>query len=134
MISNYLQKQKPDFPQINDIPELNGKKWLSMVASGNDRVFKDTGSFDSWPHARGDLDLNPLYQKIGMDDKHTERYKFSYPSEWYKFEDFQWLTYAPAEVSIATDIKNRLKNNKKSAEVNKLIDNFVVLGFPQKYM
>jgi uncharacterized protein YbaR (Trm112 family)/ubiquinone/menaquinone biosynthesis C-methylase UbiE len=141
LLDSYLDKRKPDLSQPNDSARFKDQKWLTVVASDNKEVFRDYGPFDEWPHRVGDLALNPLYKKTGSDNNGKEHYKFSYPSDWYAFEDALWQTYAPEEVTIPKDLLNSLNGDHHSSSedqwksaIDKYIDEFVIMGFPEKYM
>jgi uncharacterized protein YbaR (Trm112 family)/SAM-dependent methyltransferase len=141
LLDSYLDKRKPNLSQAEDITHFRDQKWLTVIASDNKEVFRDYGQYNEWPHRVGRLFLNPHYQKTGTDNNGNEHYKFTYPSDWYEFENSLWQNYAPEEVTLSKDLLSSLNGGNNSSNedkynqvIDKYIDEFVILGFPENYM
>lgn len=134
LLDRYLNKKKPNLAKSVNPIDIGKKKWLTIVASQNRQVYMDYGPMDKWPHSIGKLALNPLYRKTGQHRDGQEHYKFAYPSDWYEYENSSWRRYAPEELFISDSILSSLTQEKKDAKIDDLINRFVVMGFPQKYM
>jgi len=133
LLDSYLNKQKPNLSDVEDSSHLKNQKWLTIIASNNNQIFKDHGHFEEWPHCIGSLALNPHYAKVGTDNDGDSRYKFTYPTDWYEYENSLLENYAPLEVTISEDLLRSLSEDREDPNIDKYIDKFVVLGFPDNY-
>ena len=130
----YFQKLGPCLSEEQRITQLNRVKKLSLIASKSDNVFCDHGLFDKWPHSYGNLQINPLYKQSGLDESGNYIYNFTFPSKWFEIENKDWLKYAPKTISLNPKLLETISNNEKSPVIEDLVNNFVVLGFPENYL
>jgi len=134
LVASYLQRKGPDL-RCGELPgELGDQKWLSAVMSGAESVFREHGPVGDWPHAKGRLALNPIYRMIDTDRPGDIRIRFEFPSEWYEFENAGYREYAPETVDVPRDVLAALRAGERTEEVRELIDKFVVVGVPDRYM
>jgi SAM-dependent methyltransferase/uncharacterized protein YbaR (Trm112 family) len=85
----------------------------------------DGAAFDGWPHARGELGLNPLFV---ADDRKGDatRVVRRWPTRAYEREHGALRAYVPEEALVPDD--------RSGAALDGLIEQFVVLGFPEGYL
>jgi len=134
LLEGYLKKTGPNLKSEQSEEKFDKIVWSYIVASNNKNIFKIHSQFTDWPHAIGNLKLNPLYHQISHDDRGNLIYEFKFPSGWYEYENHAWLRYAPKSVNLTKEVLNDIKAGKRTKEVNDLISKFVVLGMPEKYM
>ena len=104
-----------------------------MVASHRQEVFQDYGCFRDWPHAEGRLDLNQLYKEEKRDGDGNIYLRRTFPSAWYEIEDAECKQYEPETVTVSARLLNDLAKESADAEVERLIEQFVVVGMPERY-
>ena len=135
VLLRYLQKQGPPLACSPEIERLAHEPLLSIVASHRQEVFKDYGCFEEWPHAEGRLGLNPLYiieKKTGDSPGHVQLRR-TFPSAFYMEDHAQCRDYLPEAVKVGAQVLADLAHGKRTPEMEKLIEQFVVLGMPDRY-
>lgn len=125
ILARYLKGMGPLLTDSGD-EDLANEPLLSIVVSDNRTIFRDYGQFQSWPHAEGQLALNPLYRVVKGDGGVALRREF--PSRWYEEENADCRRYLPTEVPISPEVLTDLVQGNVTAEIRGLIDKFVVLG------
>jgi SAM-dependent methyltransferase len=85
----------------------------------------DGAGFTGWPHAQGELGLNPLFVADGREGDAT-RVVRRWPTPAYEREHGALRAYVPEEALVPDD--------RTGAELDRLIEQFVVLGFPEGYL
>lgn len=133
VLTRYLQKQGPPLARSSEIGRLAYEPTLSVVASHRHEVFQDYGSFQDWPHAEGRLGLNPLYteeRRDGLGNLHLRR---TFPTAWYEEHNAECKQYLPEAVSVDSKVLSHLAQGERTPEVEKLIEQCVVLGMPARY-
>jgi hypothetical protein len=134
VLARYIQKQGPPLGRPVQIERLTEEPWLSVVASHRKEAFQDYGSFEDWPHAEGRLMLNPLYREEGRDGFGNVHLRLTMPTAWYEQENGECRQYEPESVSINSRVLIDLANGQRTAELEKLIEQCVVLGMPERYL
>jgi len=134
ILARYLKKQGPSLEQPTETAHLTIEPWLSLVASHRQEVFQDYGRFKDWPHAEGRLDLNQLYKEEKRDGLGSIYLRRTFPSAWYEKEDGDCKQYEPETVSVSAAALNNLAQGNRSADVERLIEQFVVVGMPERYI
>lgn len=131
--ASYLGRHGPDLSAAAAaLAGLDEEKWLTIVASRNPDVFRKHGSFSSWPHAVGRMGVNPIYvpeaqtaEGVGL--------RFSFPGEWYRFEDSEYPDYAPPSANIESSALESVSTlSPETLEL--LIAKWVVIGMPDRYV
>jgi hypothetical protein len=110
--------------------------WISLVASCREDVFRDVGSFEDWPHANGHPTLNPLYREQERDGLGNVQLRRVFPSAWYQEENavYDLEHYLPETVSVGKAALADLARGTRTADVEALIEQCVVIGLPQRYL
>lgn len=135
VLVRYLQKKGPPLAGPSDVRRLCEAPLLSLVASRRQDIFQDYGSFKEWPHAQGPLGLNPLYrieERPGAGEDVALRRIF--PSDFYIEEHSESREYLPEIVSTRFQTLIDVKNGKRTSEIESLVEQFVVLGMPERYV
>ncbi len=96
-------------------------------------MLQDYGPFEEWPHAEGHLRLNPLYLEERRDSCGNVHLRREFPSTFYEQDHVEYKKYLPEVVEVHTEILANLAQGKRTPEVERLIDQFVVLGMPERY-
>lgn len=131
ILNRYLSKQGPMLAPEKTIHSLSAAPTITIVASRNPEVFANYGAFTEWPHSRGHLSINSLYRKREeATDGRIKAYR-SFPSSEYETNHEESKSYLPEAVTFSEDLLNDRTNHHE--EMAKLIDQFVVLGMPEKY-
>ena len=133
VLARYLQRQGPALACSADTGRLTHEPLLSIVASHRQEVFKDYDSFEEWPHAEGRLGLNPLYVKERQDSLEHVQLRRTFPSAFYIEEHAQCKEYLPEAVKVHSQVLADLAREIRTPEIDRLIEQFVVLDIPERY-
>jgi ubiquinone/menaquinone biosynthesis C-methylase UbiE/uncharacterized protein YbaR (Trm112 family) len=133
VLARYLQKQGPPLARSAEIDHLAHEPVLSIVASHRPEVFVDYGSFEEWPHARGRLDLNPLYVKETRNGNGSVSLRRRFPSPLYEELNQECKSYLPVSVDVNEAIWTDLANGKQTEEIKALVGQCVLLAIPELY-
>lgn len=135
VLARYLRKQGPALSESSGNAETEQAELMTIVASRRQDVFRDYGSFATWPHAVGNLGINPLYVEDSVDGDRV-RLRRVFPSTHYETENAVCKKYTPETVAISGQLYRALKSNgdmSNSQELAELIGQFVVVGMPKNY-
>jgi hypothetical protein len=133
VVTRYLRKQGPALASSSEIEALADEQWLSVVASHRKEVLRDYGGFEDWPHAEGRLALNPLYAQEGPDESGQVRLSLRMPSPWYEQEDGDCRWYEPETVCLDAQVWSDLAQGRRTAEIERLLAQCVVVGLPERF-
>jgi SAM-dependent methyltransferase len=133
ILARYLKRQGPSLEQPTETVRLAMEPCLSLVASHRQQVFQDYSCFKDWPHAEGRLDLNQLYREERRDGGGNVYLRRTFPSAVYEKEDGECKQYEPETVTVSPEVLNDLVHGRRSAEIERLIEQFVVVGMPERY-
>ena len=103
------------------------------MASRRQELFKDHGTFGQWPHALGQLRLNPLYT-VEAPGGDVVRLRRSYPSKAYVEEHSESSEYLPETVKVRSQTMRDLAEGHRTPEVEEMIAQVVALGMPNRYI
>lgn len=134
VLTRYIQKQGPPLARSTEVGRLRDEQWLSVVASRREELLQDYGYFEDWPHAQGRLMLNPLYREEGRDEFGKMHLHLTMPSPKYEAENGECRLYEPETVSIDSKVLIDLADGHRTAEVERLIEQCVVLGMPERFL
>ncbi len=134
LVESYRQRKGPDLRRRETPVELRGQKWLSAFLFSGESEFRVHGSFADWPHSAGCLVVNPIYRVESGTPNEGLTLRFEFPSEWYAFENEDYAEYAPDRVEISPEVLVAVRAGERSAAVKELIDRFVIIGVPDRYM
>jgi hypothetical protein len=132
-LSQYLANRTPDLTGTEGDEALARQKWLSVVASPSRDVFGASVPFDTFPHALGRLQINPIYTVDAEGPDGGLDLRLQFPSEWYRFENESYLRYAPERVRVAGDVVRALELRAPHPDLDALIKQCVVIGMPDRY-
>jgi SAM-dependent methyltransferase len=133
VLARYLQKQGPPLAHSADLKHLAHEPLLSIVASRRQEVFQDYDPFEDWPHAEGRLRLNPLYVEEGRNGLRNTRLRRTFPSAFYEEDHTESKKYLPEAVEVPAEVVAGLAHGERMPEVERLIEQCVVLGMPERY-
>ena len=135
VLARYLKKQGPPLAHSADFESLASEPVLSIVASHRPEALVDYGTFEHWPHARGRLDVNPLYVKETRNGNGngTVCLRRSFPSPQYEQLNEECKSYLPVSVDLNQAMWNEVLNGKKSQDMETLIEQCVLLAIPERY-
>jgi ubiquinone/menaquinone biosynthesis C-methylase UbiE/uncharacterized protein YbaR (Trm112 family) len=135
VLDQYLQKQGPQLARSTGDELLTDERLLSIVASHKSEVFLDHDCFEDWPHAEGILNRNPLYIEGESDEFGNLMLVRRFPSAFYEWDHADCKKYLPEKVWISSNALTYLKQGKRrTPELEKLIEQCVVLGMPEHYL
>jgi hypothetical protein len=60
--------------------------------------------------------------------------RFEFPTEWYEFENAGYLEYAPDRITLSREVLADVRAGSRTDAVRDLIDRFVLVGVPDRYM
>jgi SAM-dependent methyltransferase len=133
VLTRYLRKQGPALARSADHKALTRAPLLSLVASHRPEIFQDYGEFADWPHAAGSLGLNPLYVVEDQAQHGMVQLRRTFPSAFYEAEHAQCKMYLPETVQVPRTILDNIMHGQRIPEVESLIEQYVVLGMPDRY-
>jgi ubiquinone/menaquinone biosynthesis C-methylase UbiE/uncharacterized protein YbaR (Trm112 family) len=134
ILTRYLRKEGPSLADSTDMGRLVSEPWLSVVASHCQDVLRDYGCFGDWPHAEGHLALNPLYREEERDAFGNVRLRHVFPSPWYEEENGECRQYEPETVSLDAQVLIDVAQGQRTAEVERLLAQCVVVGLPERFL
>jgi SAM-dependent methyltransferase/uncharacterized protein YbaR (Trm112 family) len=132
LIDGYLNGRAANLRADDTDEHLARSKWLYAILSENDEVFTDHGPLpDPPPHSRGRLTINPIYAPVGRDSR---RFRLAFPSDWYTFEDGALTRFHDYQAVLTPRQVIELRNGEITQRLRPLIDRFVVIGMPERYL
>lgn len=134
LLDGYLKRSGPQLEKPSATANLTSKKWLSLLASDNQSLFRNYPRFGSWPHAAGRLRLNPLYKEVSEDFDGNMTLELRFPSRWYEFENAACAQYMPKKASVSKEVRTALAAGTWSKEMESLIQQCVIIGMPERYL
>ena len=134
LLAAYLDRRGPDLRRGGPPGALGDQKWLSAVLSAGESEFAARNPMEDWPHSEGHLALNPIYRIEGADGPGEIAMRFEFPSEWYEFENAGYREYAPETIQVPREVLASVRSGERTEAVRELIERFVVIGVPDRYM
>jgi SAM-dependent methyltransferase len=133
VLARYLHKHGPALARAADPGHLADEMHLSLVASHRPEVLRDYGPFPDWPHAEGALGVNPLYVAEARDGCGNVQLRRTFPSAFYEAGHADCKQYLPAAVAVRAAVWADLAQGKRTPEMERLIEQCVVVGMPERY-
>ena len=135
VLNRYVNKRGPALTRSSEKQSHDNDPWFSIVATKREELLVDRGPFADWPHAEGQLELNPLYIPVEGHGNGTGKtfYRHTFPSSWYEQEDGDCRKYEPDSVSISSQIVKDLSSRKRTADMEDLIAQCVIVGIPDRF-
>lgn len=132
-LAGYLQKMRPSLEYQADPARLANEPTFSLVMSHDSGFFKDYGPLLDWPHAYGNLSLNPLYIPERTDAAKTILLRREIPPNISERLDEEIKEYLPERIYVSPAALEDLARHKRTKEVEGLVERCVVLGLPEAY-
>lgn len=85
-----------------------------------------------WPHARGDLGVNPLYSAV-VRDAATATYERRLPDGVYAKDNPEVLAYLPAEMHLDAAVVTAARRGDRPAALEPWVASTAVLAYPDAY-
>ncbi len=135
VLERYWQRLGPPLAASAAPESLNRAGFLSLVASGDESLFRDHGPFEDWLHAEGALQLNPLYhvEPTGR-TAGAVRLRRQFPSAFFAGDHAEAATYLPETVNVDAATWSEIQLGRRSPAVESLIGHCVVLGLPERFI
>jgi SAM-dependent methyltransferase/uncharacterized protein YbaR (Trm112 family) len=93
----------------------------------------DGRGFDGWPHARGRLGPNPLFA-VDAQRGAVTALRLQMPTPAYEAEHGGLRRFTPDRVEVPDAAVEAAVNGTADPDLHRLIEQFVVLGFPDAYL
>ena len=110
---------------------LNQSPKLSLWARKSAEEFTEYGVFPEWPHARGKLYINPLYQQQETGGEKS-LYTMRFPSEYYREGNPEIAQYMPNQFEL-TKAQELALQEHRTQELEPLIQQWAILNLPPAY-
>ena len=134
ILNRYLRKEGPPLATQPETEYLNHKPLLSIVASPRQDMFRDGGTFGTWPHAEGRLGLNPHYTfEMGEGTPGKALLHRRFPSRAYEEDNPELKTFMPEKVEIDSGTLRDLAEGTRTPAIETLIDQLIILDLPENF-
>jgi SAM-dependent methyltransferase/uncharacterized protein YbaR (Trm112 family) len=132
LIEGYLDGWLPDLSADHPAEALDSAHGVFVIAGGDASFLRDHGPLpDPPPHARGRLVVNPIYAPVGGD---LRRVRLQMPSDWFAFEDAALTRYHDHQALLTDEEVADLRRGELTPRLRRLVDRFVVVGVPERYI
>lgn len=112
--------------------ELQSSPTFSVLAGKGGLSAESGERFRAWPHAEGELGINPLYRPE-EDSPAGMSYRCRFPSDFYEEENSLIKTYLPEKFSLSGAQQLSLRENNLDG-LEPLLRRCAILGFPPHYL
>jgi SAM-dependent methyltransferase len=133
LVRHYLAGRNPLAAEATDPAELHWDKWLTFVVNGDRLRGVQIDAADEWPHATGELTFNPLFERTRRPDG-TLSCRFEFPTVWFAYQNGDMYGYHGDGSICRSDVESRARSDRSDAEVRQLIERFVLIGLPKRYL
>lgn len=133
LVRHYLARRNPLRSEPTDISELRWDKWLHFVLNpeGLEDVVVDAS--EPWAHQVGTLTLNPLYDRETLPNG-DYRLTFRFPTIWFAYQNGDMYGYHADRVECSPEVIERGRSGRRDGDVQALIERFVLIGLPERYV
>ncbi len=132
LLEGYLRGEGPTLAADRAAEAFMREKWISLVASDDQRFFVDHGPLEGLPHAEGHLGLNPIY---GVETQGEDvRLRFEFPSTWHAFENAGMLAYHVWGLTLPREHLEAALSGRDPEGRADLVNQFVLIGMPETYI
>jgi SAM-dependent methyltransferase len=133
LVRHYLARRNPLSSEPTDIRELHWDKWLHFVLNHHalqDVVVDVAGE---WPHQVGTLALGTLFERETLPEG-KYRLTFKFPTIWFAYQNGDMYSYHGDQIECSTDVVERARSGQVDSEIKDLIERFVLVGLPDRYL
>jgi SAM-dependent methyltransferase len=133
LIRHYLARRNPLAAPQTLPTALNWDKWLTFVINPSSIQQGEIDQDELWPHAVGELVLNPIFrrQEISPD---TWRLVFEFPTIWFAYQNSEKHGYHGNRIECSKELVQTANERRHDPEIHRLLDQFVLLGLPDRYL
>jgi SAM-dependent methyltransferase/uncharacterized protein YbaR (Trm112 family) len=114
--------------------DLDAEGWVYIAASRRGSSFAGSSAGKPWPHEVGRLGINPLYARVGESAEGDVSLKRRVPSAWYEHQNGAQRLYMPDTCQVPRRVIDSLRAGARPFAVEPLVDRFVVIGMPDRYV
>jgi SAM-dependent methyltransferase len=133
LVRDYLNRVNPLSPAPVDSHVLRWDKWLTVVANTDSMEQVAIDRATPWPHEVGDININPVYQRTSIGgDRYALRFKF--PTTWFAYQNSEMHAYHANRMEFEANTVMRARAGARDPEVQRLIEEFVLVGLPRRYL
>lgn len=129
ILARYLSGSGLDARHDSDDAVIDRSRRLTLVAARDGSVAQDHGAFESWPHAHGELGINPLY-RVAHVGREGVAYDRRFPGSTFVADNCEMLEYLPAGAVVPRSVIESAPCGSDNAALDGLVASLVVLGFP----
>jgi SAM-dependent methyltransferase/uncharacterized protein YbaR (Trm112 family) len=135
LLQCYLDRRNPLLGDADSAATLAHSKWLSFAwnVPPQPRPEASQGVDEEWPHAVGQLGVNPIYRSEAAADGQLQL-QFDFPSIWYAYENGGMLSYHPRRLQISRTQIEALREQRIDPSLQELIAKFVLVGLPRRFV
>jgi len=136
LLNRYLQNLGPDLSSSRIPIDLRTEPLISILASKNLSVFKNHRSFERFPHAIGNVALNPIYEITDTESNGDTYLRLNFPSKQYIEDNPGMESYLPPDAVFEASLQKslgKIDNNDLPAEAKPLIKSMVLMDIPESY-
>jgi SAM-dependent methyltransferase len=133
LVRHYLSQRNPVASETTNPRDLRWDKWLHFLLNGESLRHAVLDSALEWPHRVGKLSLSPLFErKVTASGRF--RLDFNFPTIWFAYQNGDMYGYHGDQIECSPDVVERARAGIIDPEVQSLLDRFVVIGMPDRYL
>ena len=133
LVRHYLGRCNPLESELVKPADVKWDKWLTFILNSDDLDGASAALTEDWPHEVGELTFNPIFQRRALPDG-RQRLWFQFPTIWFAYQNGDMYGYHEDRLECSDDVLRRARSNKTDPEIRQLIERFVLIGLPQRYL
>jgi SAM-dependent methyltransferase/uncharacterized protein YbaR (Trm112 family) len=134
ILARYLRGLAPDLSGAAVPGGASAEKWISLVVSRDESLFRDHGAFEAWPHAAGIRRVQTLYREVGRANGGDAVYELRMPgSQWFEFENGECREYMPERFTLTAEARAALERGEDHPVIGELVRRGAVVGMPERH-
>jgi SAM-dependent methyltransferase len=133
LLHDYLARRNPLASDATDPEELQWDKWLTFVVNGKHLGDVRIQASGEWPHETGELTFNPVFERVRAGDGQVSC-RFEFPTIWFAYQNADMYSYHGHGLKCRSDIEQRARADRRGAEVRELVERFILIGLPKRYL
>lgn len=132
LVRCYLNRRNPLQQELDPPTEFAYDKWLYVLTNA-DTAMRQFNPGRPMPHATGRATVNPIFARRKLDDSRV-RFDFDFPSVWFAYQNADMFAYHGDRTECEIEMISKIGDEIDEAEIAGLIDRFIVIGMPAKYL
>lgn len=133
LVRHYLARTNPLTSEPTDPADLHWDKWLTFVLNSTGLIDPSGEPAEEWPHAVGDLALNPLFHRRALPGGRV-KLSFQFPSTWFAYQNGDMYGYHGDRLECDPDVLAEARSRPDHPRVKELVDRFILVGLPKQYL